>query len=293
MAGSFRSFAIVALASALVAAPSFARPKPAKSLTIERIYAAPSLSGHLTLGIEWSPDSKRISYLERSGASVEMWTMDAAKGERKLLVNANVLADVMQPQKASAVQSTGLGRVEAENYIWSPSSDALLFIGSSNLVLLDLNSMASKPLAPAAGDGAQDVADPKFSPDGKWVSFVRDSNLWVASVATGEAKPLTTGGSEEILKGQLDWLYPEELDCTTAYWWSPDSSKIAYYEMDERPVTRYPILDMSSPLGATVYTRFPQAGEANPVVRVGIVPVAGGDTKWMDTGADTDVYLPR
>ena len=107
------------------------------------------------------------------------------------------------------------------------------------------------------------------------------------------ANPLTSGGSEEVLKGQLDWVYPEELDTSTAYWWSPDSSKIAYYEMDERPVTRYPIMDMSSPLGAIEYTRFPQAGEANPIVRVGVVPVSGGATNWMDTGADTDVYLAR
>ncbi len=149
--------------------------------------------------------------------------------------------------------------------------------------------MAPKPLV----RGTDDLEDPKFSPDSKWVSFVRGSNLWIASVATGETRALTTGGSEEILKGQLDWLYPEELDTTTAYWWSPDSSKIAYYEMDERPVARYPLIDMSSPVGAMEYERFPQAGEANPIVRVGVVPVDGGDTEWMDTGADTDVYLAR
>ena len=83
---------------------------------------------------------------------------------------------------------------------------------------------------------------------------------------------------------------------TTAYWWSPDSSKIAFLEMDERPVTRYPIMDMSSPVGALEYTRFPQAGEPNPIVRVGVARVADGQpsqTKWMDTGADTDVYLAR
>ena len=291
----------IALAVASISAPALAKPRPSKSLTVERIYGGPSLGGYLTRGIEWTPDAKRISYLERAGSRAEMWTMDAAKGDRKVLVNANVLADVMQPRRASAIQSTGLGRVEAENYLWSPSGDALLFVGSSDLVLLDLKTMTSKPLAlpvkngapNAAEDVSEDVADPKFSPDGKWVSFVRDSNLWVASVATGEAKPLTTGGSEEILKGQLDWLYPEELDSTTAYWWSPDSSKIAYYQMDERPVTRYPIMDMSSPIGSMVYTRFPQAGEANPVVRVGVVSVDSGETRWMDTGADTDVYVPR
>ncbi len=287
------SVAVVAIVLASGFAPALAKPRLSKSLTVERIYGGPSLSGHLIQGIEWSPDGKRISYLQRDGSSVEMWTMDAAKGDRKVLVKASVLEEVMQPRKTSAIQSTGLGRVAADNYIWSPSGDALLFIGSSNLMYLDLKNMTSKPLAVVADNAAQDVADPKFSPDGKWVSFVRDYNLWVASVATGEARPLTAGGSEETLKGQLDWLYPEELDCITAYWWSPDSSKIAYYQMDERPVTRYPIVDMSSAIGAMVYTRFPQAGEANPIVRVGVVPAEGGDTKWMDTGADTNVYLPR
>jgi dipeptidyl-peptidase 4 len=291
----FGGVAATLLAIAMACSPAFARPRPhaSKSLTIERIYSGPSLSGHLTQGIEWAPDSKHITYLQRENGSIEMWAMDAATGDRKVFVKSSVLEEVMQRRKASAVQATGLGRVQPENYMWSPTGDALLFIGSSDLVLLDLKTMSSKPLAGAANADAGDIQDPKFSPDGKWVSFVRDSNLWVSSTATGEAKALTTGGREELLKGQLDWVYPEEFDCPTAYWWSPDSSKLAYYEMDERPVTRYPILDMSSPLGATVYTRFPQAGEANPVVRVGVVPVAGGETKWMDTGANTDVYIPR
>jgi dipeptidyl-peptidase 4 len=295
--GWFRAFCALAAATVLAAIPALARPRPSKSLTVERIYSAPSLSGHLTPGIEWAPDSKRISYLERANGSVEMWTMDTATGERKVLVKSSVLEEVMQSRKASAIQSTGLGRVAPDNYKWSPTGDALLFIGSSDLVLLDLKTTSSQSLAGAKGNTSggsdSDIEDPKFSPDGKWVSFIRDSNLWVASASTGDAKPLTTGGREELLKGQLDWLYPEEFDCQTAYWWSPDSTKIAYYEMDERPVTRYPIIDMSSPLGATVYTRYPQAGEANPIVRVGVVAATGGETKWMDTGANTDIYLPR
>ena len=232
-----------ALAIILGAAPALAGPRPSKALTVQRIYDAPSLSGSLTEGIEWEPDGKRISYLDRSGPETEMWTMDAANGRRKVLVNANVLNQVTQPQQTKAVQSTGLGRVEAKSYFWSPKNDALLFSGSSSLVLLNLKTMEAKPLVDSANDAGHEIheiEDPKFSPDGQWVSFVRDSNLWVANIATGKVQALTTGGSEEILKGQLDWVYPEELDATTAYWWSPDSSKIAYYQMDERPVTRYP-----------------------------------------------------
>jgi dipeptidyl-peptidase-4 len=288
------AFLLVAVAVALAASPAIARPHPSRSLTVERIYGAPSLSGHLVQGIEWSPNGESISYLERRGSRVEMWTMDAAKGERKMLVNADVLDEVLAPDPTSTIQATGLGRVQADRYIWSPAGGALLFNGCAKLVYLDLKTMVPKSLARTdPGEASSCDDDPKFSPDGKWVSFVRESNLYVLSVANGEVRKLTAGGSEEILKGELDWLYPEELDSNTAYWWSPDSSKIAYYEMDERPVTRYPIMDMSSPIGAMVYTRFPQAGEANPIVRVGVVSAGGGETKWMDTGADSNVYLPR
>jgi dipeptidyl-peptidase 4 len=293
------------LVLALCAASALARPRPTKSLTVERIYGAPSLGGHTTPGIEWAPDGKRISYLRRESGTVEMWTLDAATGDRKVLVKGSVLADVLAPEPTHTIQATGLGRVEPDKYIWSPTGDALLFTGCGELVLLDLTTMRHKALARGdAGEVQPCDEDPKFSPDGKWISFVRQGNLNVVSVSTGEARQLTTGGSAEILKGELDWLYPEEFDCQTAYWWSPDSSKIAYYEMDERQVTNYPLVDMSSAVGATVYTRFPQAGERNPIVRVGVVPVGGGETVWMDTSEDAqgrptqvrfviDDYLPR
>jgi dipeptidyl-peptidase 4 len=281
--------ALIALSLGFDPASTVARPKPSKSLTVERIYSAPSLGGSLVQGIQWSPDGKRISFLDRRASGIEMWTMDGTTGERKILVSGDVLTQVMQSHKTQAIQSTGLGRVEPGNYQWAPAGDSLLFIGSTNLVLLDLETMMSKPLV----SGEAEIADPKFSPDGKWVSYVRDFNLWLTNVLTGESKRLTTGGTDEILKGQLDWLYPEELESITAYWWSPDSSKIAYYEMDERRVTRYPLVDMSSPVGATEYERFPQAGEANPIVRIGVVSIDSGETRWMDTGADTDVYLAR
>ncbi|MGB6393219.1 MAG: DPP IV N-terminal domain-containing protein [Candidatus Acidiferrales bacterium] len=284
------AFALLMVAiSASAAPPPKTSQAPGKQLTVERLLSPPSLSGHITRGIEWQPGGKRFSYLENKGGSLELWTMDAATGEKKLLVGASTLQKVMQPRGTKAIQSTGLGRVHAENYLWSPTGNALLFVGDQSLVLLDLPSMTSKDLV----SGSDDLEDPKFSPDGQFVSFVRSANLWIVNISTGAVSALTSGGSEEILKGQLDWVYPEELDARTAYWWSPDSSKVAYYEMDERPVTRYPIMDMSSPTGAMEYTRYPQAGEANPIVRVGVVSVANAQTQWMDTGSDTDVYLAR
>ena len=273
-----------------------AQTNQTRDLTVERIYGEQSLSGSPTAGIEWCPDSKCISYLvnrtQGSNAGTELWTIDAATAARKILVTSETLKMVTQAQKTKTTQGTGLGRIEAASYFWSPTGDCVLFTGSTNLVLFNLKTMSPKLLV----SGEEQIEDPKFSPDGKWVSFVRDWNVWIVNVANGELRAVTVGGSEEVLKGKLDWVYPEELDLTTAYWWSPDSSKIVFLEMDERPVKRYPIMDMSSPAGALEYTRFPEAGEPNPIVRVGVSAVADdvtSQTKWMDTGADTDVYVAR
>ncbi|MFY9530728.1 MAG: S9 family peptidase [Candidatus Acidiferrales bacterium] len=266
-------------------------PSPAKQLTVERIHSGPSLNGELVEGMQWSPDGKRVSFFQTTGegasAKTELGAVDAANGEKHILVDAAKLATLLQPEKGQPTQATGLGRVAPENYIWSSDSNELLFKSGGRLVWLDLRTMFTKTLV----SGGNEVQDPKFSPDGRWVTFVRDSNLWIANVMNGELKPLTRGGSEEILKGQLDWVYPEELDLGTAYWWSPDSQQIAFLEFDERPVTKYPIIDLNT--GGVESTRFPQAGEANPIARVGVVPLTGGEPKWMDTGKDTDVYLAR
>jgi dipeptidyl-peptidase 4 len=321
--------AVPALAFAFLLAFVGASPLAAKpllggqrDLTVERIYSAPSLSGYLTDGIEWEPDSRRISYFDSDDSGEDLVSLDVHSGRRRVLVSSTTLAAAMPPLIPPPLQTTGLGRVEAPRYLWSPLGDSLLLVGTDKLVLLDLDTMTPRTLvgagdsaanrpspspssanssaadtastqSPAADTRSAEIDDPKFSPDGQWVSFVRGWNLWIANVSTGVLRRLTTGASEALRMGDLDWLYPEELDCTTAYWWAPDSSKIAYYEMDERPVQRYPIMDMSSAVGAIEYTRFPQAGAANPIVRVGVVSIDGGATQWMDTGADTNVYLPR
>jgi dipeptidyl-peptidase 4 len=125
------------------------------------------------------------------------------------------------------------------------------------------------------------------------VSFVRDHNLWLVDVADGKEHAITRGGTEEVRKGELDWVYPEELEITTAYWWAPDSSSIAYLEMDERKVAVYPLVDFSSFTGEADQERYPPAGGSNPIVRVLVASMKGGEPRVMDTGAETDIYIAR
>src|SRR6266849_1854235 len=198
-------------------------------------------------------------------------------------------ARALPPDAEKATQATGLGRHAPAEYQWAPGGGALLFQGPTSLAWFDLKTQASRTLA----SGKESIADPKISPDGRYVSFVRNHNLWLTSVADGKERAFTEGGTEEKRKGELDWVYPEELEITTAHWWAQDSSAIAYLEMDERKVAKYPLVDFSSPSGEAEEERYPPAGGGNPVVRVLVAPVSGGEAHVVDTGENTDIYIAR
>jgi dipeptidyl-peptidase-4 len=264
-----------------------------KRLTVERIYSQPSLSGHLLRGLQWSPDSTQLSFFEEFGAGREAKTslaaMNAKTGERRTLIPAEQLAAILPAQTSSASQATGLGRRPPSEYQWAPDGLALLFTGARALAWFDLKSDSSRVLL----SSEEPIADAKISPDGKSVSFVRDHNLFAVEVANGKERAITSGGTEEVRKGELDWVYPEELGITTAYWWSPDSSSIAYLQMDERKVAQYPIVDFESYTGKAELQRYPVPGTPNPVVHIYVVSANGGSPRLMETGSELDQYLPR
>jgi len=286
-----------ALALVAILSPSFAAQQPAvapgKALTVERIYSQPSLSGRLKQGLAWTPDGKELGYFETKGsgkeAKTELWVMDAANGQRRLLVASDKLESILPADTSRPTQATGLGRRAPAQYQWAPDGAGILFEGPTALAWLDVKSQMGRTLV----SGKAALADPKISPDGRNVSFIRDHNLWLVSLADGKERAVTQAGTEEIRKGELDWVYPEELDIKTAYWWSPDSSAIAYLEMDERKVSQYPMVDFASPRGEAEMERYPPAGGANPIVRVFVASLNGGEPRAMDAGAETDIYIPR
>jgi dipeptidyl-peptidase-4 len=272
-----------------------APPPTGGVLTVERIYSQPSLSGHLTSGIAWTPDGKQLSFFRDvpagrgQKARNELWILDAASGQGHLLISAEKLESVLPAETGKATQATGLGRRAPSQYQWAPSGAAILFQSATSLAWFDVKTEATRTLL----SGKENIADPKISPDGRYISFVRGRNLWLVGVADGKERALTQNGSEAIRKGELDWVYPEELDIKTAYWWSPDSSAVAYLEMDERKVSRYPLVNFSAYDGDAEMERYPVAGGANPIVRVFVASVSGGEPRVMDTGAETDIYIPR
>jgi dipeptidyl-peptidase-4 len=251
-------------------------------LTVERIFGQSSLSGCLNSGAAWAPDNHQLSFFETRStgkkAKPELRVLDTLTAERSLLVPAEKLENVL-----------GAGRRTPSQYHWAPGGDSLLFVGPHDLAWFDLKSQTARVLV----TGNEDLDDAKISPDGKYVSFLREHNLWLVSTANGIERALTTGGTEEVRKGELDWVYPKELKILTGYWWAPDSSAIAFLEMDERKVTQFPLVDFKSFTGEAKMQRYPVPGGTNPIVRVLVVRLPGGQPLAMDIGNETDIYISR
>jgi dipeptidyl-peptidase-4 len=154
--------------------------------------------------------------------------------------------------------------------------------------------VAAKTLRPLSTGGKQSYAT--FSPDGTRVAFVRDNNLFVVDLATGTEMAVTTDGvRNQIINGSTDWVYEEELGFAQAFYWSPDSRRIAYYRFDERQVKEY---NMQKWNNGQLYPedyryKYPKAGEDNAQVEIWIYHLADRTRVKVDTGTETDIYIPR
>ena len=137
--------------------------------------------------------------------------------------------------------------------------------------------------------GAEQLAS--FSPDGAFVGFVRDNNLYAVEIRNQREHRLTTDGSEKILNGILDWVYEEEIygrGERRAYWWSPDSTRVAFLRLDDTPVPQYVTVDDIPYEQVVERWDWPKAGDPNPLVSLGIVRASGGPILW----ANADKYPP-
>ena len=137
-----------------------------------------------------------------------------------------------------------------------------------------------------------------LSPDGKTAAFVRRNNLFLVDVATGTETSVTQDGSEKILNGKMDWVYEEEIygrGTTRAYWWSPDSSQLAFLRIDDTPVSTYITLDDISYDPKVETWRYPRAGDPNPTAKLAVIRANGGGLDWIDLSkyAGTDFLIVR
>jgi dipeptidyl-peptidase 4 len=136
--------------------------------------------------------------------------------------------------------------------------------------------------------------DPKFSPNGNQIAYLRKHNLYVrATDGKKEEKQLTKDKDENLLNGEVDWVYAEELNVRSNYFWSPDNREIVFLQMDETHVPSYPITNLVPAQPKVDPEKYPRPGDPNPAVRLGVVNADGGKVKWLSLTNDNDIYIPR
>jgi dipeptidyl-peptidase-4 len=273
--------------------PSSAQNAPKKPLTIEAIFAEGGLTGRGPETIKWSPDGSKVSFVQRddAGEHGELWYVDAKTGEKKELVSEAKLAG-LAPDATKIKDEREKERVTRYHvaaYLWSPDSKHLLFDSQGQLWFYNLDSATAVQFTSASDPSG----DPKFSPDGNRIAYVRKHNLYVEPISGQDGKQLTNDTDENILNGEVDWVYAEELSVRSNYFWSPDSSEIVFLQMDEKQVPTYPITDWLPTHPKVDQEKYPKAGDPNPVVHLGVIPAKGGKPKWITLGNDPDTYIPR
>jgi dipeptidyl-peptidase-4 len=191
-----------------------------------------------------------------------------------------------------------------EDYQWSPDRNRVLIYTNSQPVwrqntrgdywVLDRTTHELKKLGGGAAKPST-LMFAKFSPDGARVAYVRENNLYVENLGDGAIVQLTQDGSRTIINGTFDWVYEEELDDRDGWRWSPDGTSIAFWQLNADSVRDFDLINNTDSLYSfDVAVQYPKAGESNSAARIGVVPAAGGATRWLDIPGDQrNHYLAR
>jgi dipeptidyl-peptidase 4 len=271
----------------LLSAHSPAQKKPV--LTLEEIYGG-SFFEPAPSEMRWSPDGKQLAYFwpEEDGERA-LWVVTPATGEKSRVTSSDEIREMApSPGQASTGERerTRRTRYDIASFIWAPDGKKFLLASAGKAYLYEIAGRKPKLLAPAKSG----ILDPKFSPNGQWVSFIYKHDIWVVPTAGGEERQLTFGGNELLLHGDLDWIYQEEFDLRSGYEWSPDNRYISFLELNERAVPTYPITEEISQQATVDLQRYPKAGDPNPTPRIGFVSLENRKVHWIDRNSE---YMPR
>ena len=269
-------------------------------LTLEAITGDTPLSGPTLVQPKFSPDGARITFLKGKAENrnqLDLWAFDVATKQAALLVDSKALlpdgeGELSDEEKARRERQRTASLSGIVEYAWFPDSRRLLFPLGGELYLFDLASPEAGARKLTSGEGF--ATDPKVSPKGGFVSFIRGRNLWVVEVASGAEAQLTADGSEVIGNGVAEFVADEEMNRHTGYWWAPDDSAIAFARIDETPVPVRERFEIYPDRTEVVRQRYPAAGEPNVLVQLGVIaPTAGASPRWLDLGPEPDIYLTR
>ncbi|MDV6316778.1 S9 family peptidase [Idiomarina sp. HP20-50] len=263
-------------------------------LTPEKIFASDAFNINRPAPTRWLEDGSGYTTLEPSDSTDgrDIVRYHPETNERTVLV--------------SAEQLTPEGKDKAlhiADYVWSDDdSKVLIFTNTKRSwrthTLGDywvLNRKTDQ-LRQLGGDApASTLQFAKFNPQGTKVAFVMQNNIYVQDLSTFTITALTSDGNDTIVNGTFDWVNEEEFSLRDGFRWSPNGKRIAYWQLDTEGTPVFTMINNTEELYPTLKQfPYPKVGETNAAMRIGVVPVSGGETQWMDIPGDPrQHYLVR
>src|SRR5688572_20290861 len=295
---SFRPGAGISLAVATLSM-ILAAPAHSGKLPLERLFAAPDLSGPSLRGVKISPDGRLVAYLRARDDDkdrFDLWAYDVPAARHRLLVDSRALAGADRALSAEEEARRERQRTSAFSgiveYSFAPDSRHLLIPLNGDLYVYDLTRTGAAAVRRLTTTDAYET-DARFSPRSHYVSFIRDQNLYIVDLATGSERAITTQGRDLVSFGMAEFIAQEEMDRDTGYWWAPDERRIALARVDETPVAEVERFEIQATGAAVVRQRYPATGAANARVELFVADLGTDKLLPLDLGTERDIYLPR
>jgi dipeptidyl-peptidase-4 len=224
-------------------------------------------------GVSITPDDAFVLYLE-SGArdrKQSLYEWDVLAGKSRTIIAADALVkgdEALSPEERSKRERMRITTTGVTQYELSADGATILTQLMGEVIVVDRKSAALRKLP-----GAEGAYDPHLSPDAKWVAFAKKGELAVAPLDGGPATVLTAGAADDLTHGVGDFIAAEELERARGFWWSPESDRLLFEEVDSRGVEHATVSDPAHPEGGATRVAYPRAGTANAKLRFGIVSV--------------------
>ncbi|HEU4591396.1 MAG TPA: DPP IV N-terminal domain-containing protein, partial [Steroidobacteraceae bacterium] len=289
---------MVAVAAMMSGVPAWAGKLP-----LERLFAAPDLSGPSLRNVKISPDGRLIAYLRARDDDkdrYDLWAYDVVARHHRRLVDSRALAGADRALSADEEARRERQRTSALSgiveYAFAPDSRHLLIPLNGDLYVCDL---APKNGSVKPADAVRRLTnspayetDARFSPRSHYVSFVRDQNLYIIDLANGAERAITREGGGTVSFGMAEFIAQEEMDRDTGYWWAPDERRIVVARVDDAPVQEVERFEIQAAGARLVRQRYPATGTPNARVDLLVADLGTDERRQLDLGTG-DYYLPR
>jgi len=273
---------------------TFAAPAPAADIPLARVFSSPALNGPTPREPRLSPDGRFVTLLKNRPDDkdrYDLWAIDTSTGAERMLVDSQKIGTggaISEEEKMRRERARIAGTKGITAYGWAPDSKSILVPIDGDLYLATLDGNVRRLTSTSATE-----IDPKVSETGRFLSFLRDQNLYVMDSASGQERALTNDGGKTLSWGAAEFVAQEELGRDTGYWWSPDDRYLAVARVDESPVAIVKRAAIGASGTELIEQRYPAAGTRNAIVDLYVMTPDGQSRVKADLGNDPDYYLAR